>query len=106
MTGAPTGGHVRIAMAGAGPIGRRHVDEVVAWTSAPARGRHSHPLVRQVEDSAAVVRGEVEPVCRGRGGPVTLQVVDVVLESAAAGRPVDLPAVATGRPRLRGSPPT
>ena len=56
--------------------------------------------------SAAVVRGEAEPVCSGRDGPVTLQVVDAVLESAATGRPVDLPGVATGRPRLRGSPPT
>jgi hypothetical protein len=56
--------------------------------------------------SAAVVRGEGEPVCSSRDGPVTLQVVDAVLESAATGRPVDLPGAATGRPRLGGSPPT
>ena len=64
------------------------------------------PLAVQVEHFAAVVRGEAEPVCSGRDGLATLQVVDAVLESAATGRPVDLPDPATGRPRLEGSPPT
>lgn len=56
--------------------------------------------------SAAVVRGEAEPVCRGRDRPATLQVAGAVCESAATGRSVGLPGVATGRPRLGGSPPT
>ncbi len=56
--------------------------------------------------SAAVVRGEAEPVCRGRDRPAALQLAGAVLESAATGRPVDLPGAAASRPRLGGSPPT
>ena len=66
----------------------------------------SDPLARQVEHFAAVVRGEVEPVCSGRDGLATLRVVEAVLGSARTGEPVDLPGTAAGRPRLGGSPPT
>ncbi len=37
--------------------------------------RRRNPLARQVEHFAAVVRGEAEPVCSGRDGLGTLQVV-------------------------------
>ena len=63
------------------------------------------PLAAQVEHFAAVVRGEAEPVCSGRDGLATLQVLHAVVESAATGRPVDLPGTAQARPRLGGSPP-
>ena len=49
------------------------------------------PLALQVEHFAAVIRGESEPVCSGRDGLATLQVLDAVVESARTGRPVDLP---------------
>jgi predicted dehydrogenase len=50
----------------------------------------SDPLANQVKHFAAVIRGEAEPVCSGRDGLKTLQVVDAVVESARTGRPVDL----------------
>jgi predicted dehydrogenase len=50
----------------------------------------SDPLANQVEHFAAVIRGEVEPICSGRDGLRTLQVVDAVVEAARTGRPVDL----------------
>jgi hypothetical protein len=40
---------------------------------------------------AAVIRGEAMPLCIGRDGLRTLQVVDTVLESARSGQLVDLP---------------
>jgi len=50
----------------------------------------SDPLANQVKHFAAVIRGEAEPMCSGRDGLKTLQVVDAVVESARTGRPVDL----------------
>ena len=64
------------------------------------------PLAAQVEHFAGVVRGEVEPVCSGRDGLGTLQVLAAVVGSAATGRPVDLPGATAGRPRLGVGPPT
>jgi predicted dehydrogenase len=52
----------------------------------------SDPLVNQVEHFAAVIRGEVEPICSGRDGLKTLRVVDAVLEAARTGAPVDITA--------------
>src|SRR3954451_5408328 len=48
------------------------------------------PLAHQVAHFAAVIRGEVEPLCTGRDGLKTLQVVEAVVESARTGQPVDL----------------
>jgi predicted dehydrogenase len=50
----------------------------------------SDPLANQIEHFAAVIKGEVEPVCSGRDGLKTLQVVDAVVESARTGLPVEL----------------
>jgi predicted dehydrogenase len=50
----------------------------------------SDPLANQVAHFAAVVRGEAEPICSGRDGLKTLQVVDAVLEAARTGVPVDV----------------
>ena len=50
----------------------------------------SDPLANQVEHFAAVIRGEATPVCNGRDGLKSLQVVDAVMESARTGQPVDL----------------
>jgi predicted dehydrogenase len=55
----------------------------------------SDPLANQVEHFAAVIRGEVEPVCSGRDGLASLRVVDAVVESGRTGRPVELPTGAT-----------
>ena len=52
----------------------------------------SDPLAIQVEHFAAVIRGEVEPICSGRDGLKTLLVVDAVLEAARTGAPVDVAA--------------
>jgi len=52
--------------------------------------QRSDPLANQVAHFAAVIRGEVEPLCTGRDGLKTLQVVDAVVESARTGQPVDL----------------
>src|SRR4051812_5226842 len=52
--------------------------------------QRSDPLANQVVHFAAVIRGEVEPLCTGRDGLKTLQVVEAVVESARTGQPVDL----------------
>src|SRR3954465_2127143 len=52
--------------------------------------QRSDPLANQVAHFAAVIRGEVEPLCTGRDGLKTLQVVEAVVESARTGQPVDL----------------
>ena len=65
-----------------------------------------NPLARQVEHFAAVVRGEAEPVCCGRDGLGTLQLVEAVVESARTGAPVALPRSGRSRPRLGTCPPT
>src|SRR3954466_4639095 len=52
--------------------------------------QRSDPLANQVAHVAAVIRGEGEPLCTGRDGLKTLQVVEAVVESARTGQPVDL----------------
>jgi predicted dehydrogenase len=49
----------------------------------------SDPLANQIDHFAAVIRGEAEPICSGRDGLKTLQVVDAVVESARTGLPVE-----------------
>jgi predicted dehydrogenase len=46
------------------------------------------PLANQIAHFAEVIRGAAEPICSGRDGLRTLQVVDAVLEAARTGRPV------------------
>jgi predicted dehydrogenase len=60
------------------------------YETSTATLERSDPLANQVEHFAAVVRGEAEPICSGRDGLRTLQVVDAVLEAARTGRPVEL----------------
>jgi predicted dehydrogenase len=50
----------------------------------------SDPLANQVKHFAAVIRGEAEPICSGRDGLKTLQVVDAVVEAARTGQPVNV----------------
>ena len=50
----------------------------------------SDPLANQIEHFAAVIRGEAQPVCSGRDGLRTLQVVDAILEAARTGTPVQI----------------
>jgi predicted dehydrogenase len=50
----------------------------------------SDPLANQIEHFAAVIRGEAEPICSGRDGLKSLQVVHAVVESARTGHPVDI----------------
>jgi predicted dehydrogenase len=60
------------------------------YETSTASLERSDPLANQIEHFAAVVRGEAEPICSGREGLKTLQVVDAVLEAARTGRPVDV----------------
>lgn len=46
------------------------------------------PLANQITHFAAVIRGDVEPICSGRDGLKTMKVVDAVVESARTGRQV------------------
>jgi predicted dehydrogenase len=50
----------------------------------------SDPLANQIEHFTAVIRGEAAPICSGRDGLKTMQVLDAVVESARTGRPVDI----------------
>ena len=50
----------------------------------------SDPLANQIRHFVEVIRGAVQPICSGRDGLATLQVVDAVIESARTGAPVDL----------------
>ena len=52
--------------------------------------QRTDPLANQVEHFVAVIRGEATPVCSGRDGLKTLQVVEAVLEAARTGRPIDV----------------
>jgi predicted dehydrogenase len=118
-------GAVRIAVVGAGLNGRRHAGAVAACPATrlaavvdpgPAadavadrygvpRYRSLAELLERDRPIAAVVRGEVAPLCSGRDGVATLQVLDAVVESAATGRPADLPGATASRPRLEVRPP-
>ena len=59
-------------------------------TSSVVGVERTDPLANQVNHFAAVIRGEVQPICTGRDGLKTLLVVDAVVQSARSGRPVDL----------------
>lgn len=48
------------------------------------------PLANQISHFVDVIRGGAEPICSGRDGLKTLQVVDAVVESARTGRPVTI----------------
>ena len=48
------------------------------------------PLINQVTHFADVIRGRAHPICSGRDGLKTMQVVDAVVESARNGRPVNI----------------
>ena len=50
----------------------------------------SDPLANQITHFAEVIRGEAEPICSGRDGLKTLQVVAAVTEAARTGTPVTL----------------
>jgi predicted dehydrogenase len=43
-----------------------------------------------VKHFAEVIRGEAEPICSGRDGLKTMQVVNAVVESARTGQPVNI----------------
>jgi predicted dehydrogenase len=50
----------------------------------------SDPLANQVKHFADVIRGRAEPICSGRDGLKTMQVIDAIVESARTGQPVDI----------------
>jgi predicted dehydrogenase len=50
----------------------------------------SDPLANQITHFAEVIRGEAEPICSGRDGLKTLQVVEAIAEAARTGSPVAL----------------
>jgi predicted dehydrogenase len=60
------------------------------FTTSSEDVERSDPLANQITHFAAVIRGEIQPVCSGRDGLKTMQVVDAVVESARTGRPVDI----------------
>jgi predicted dehydrogenase len=60
------------------------------FTTSTEDVERSDPLANQITHFAAVIRGEVQPICSGRDGLKTMQVVDAVVESARTGRPVDI----------------
>jgi predicted dehydrogenase len=60
------------------------------FTTSREAVERSDPLANQVAHFAAVIRGAAPPICSGRDGLKTLQVVDAVVESARTGRPVDI----------------
>ena len=59
-------------------------------TSSVIDVKRTDPLANQVEHFVSVIRGEATPVCSGRDGLKTLQVVEAVLEAARTGRPIDV----------------
>jgi predicted dehydrogenase len=60
------------------------------FTTSTESTERSDPLANQVTHFVAVIHGEAEPICTGRDGLKTLQVVDAVVESARSGRPVNV----------------
>ena len=60
------------------------------FTSSTADVERTDPLANQVEHFAAVIRGEVKPICTGRDGLKTLLVTEAVVEAARTGLPVDI----------------
>jgi predicted dehydrogenase len=60
------------------------------FTTSTESVERTDPLAGQVKHFAEVIRGEAEPICSGRDGLKTMQVIDAVVESARTGRPVDI----------------
>ena len=60
------------------------------FTTSTESVERTDPLAGQVKHFAEVIRGEAEPLCSGRDGLKTMQVVDAVVESARTGRPVNI----------------
>jgi predicted dehydrogenase len=60
------------------------------FTTSTASVERSDPVAGQVKHFAEGIRGEAEPICSGRDGLKTMQVVDAVVESARTGRPVNI----------------
>ena len=60
------------------------------FTTSTESVERTDPLAGQVKHFAEVIRGEAEPICSGRDGLKTMQVVDAVVESARTGRPVNI----------------
>ena len=58
------------------------------FTTSTETVERSDPLANQVKHFADVIQGRAEPICSGRDGLKTMQVVDAVVESARTGRPV------------------
>jgi predicted dehydrogenase len=58
------------------------------FTDSTATIERSDPLSNQITHFADVINGAAHPICSGRDGLKTMQVVDAVVESARTGRPV------------------
>ena len=101
---------VRLAVMGAGLIGRRHIEHVrargeailasiidpqpaareLAQTWAPIECERltyqaDDPLGLQIANFCAVIRGVAEPVVSGREGLKTLKVIDAIKRAAKSG---------------------
>ena len=91
------------AMMLAGTRGSLSVPDLVWWNQGEGEAwwdpihatrmpvAHGDPLVRQVEQFAAVARGEAPPLVSGRDGLAALRVVEAIHRSADTGRPVRVP---------------
>jgi predicted dehydrogenase len=60
------------------------------FTTSTESVERSDPLAHQVAHFAEVILGVAEPICSGRDGLKTMQVIDAVVESARTGRPVNV----------------
>ena len=60
------------------------------FTLSTASVERSDPLAGQVKHFVDVILGDAEPICTGRDGLKTMQVVDAIIESARSGRPVNV----------------
>jgi predicted dehydrogenase len=58
------------------------------FESSTAALERSDPLANQIEHFAAVIRGEVDPICSGRDGLRSLLVVEAIVEAARTGASV------------------
>jgi predicted dehydrogenase len=52
--------------------------------------QRSDPLANQVKHFADVIRGDAQPICSGRDGLKTMQVVDAIVDSTRTGLPVSI----------------
>ncbi|MET0862718.1 MAG: Gfo/Idh/MocA family oxidoreductase, partial [Nakamurella sp.] len=58
------------------------------FTSSVETVDRSDPLAHQITHFADVIRGKAAPICSGRDGLKTLEVVEAVAKSARTGRPI------------------